>query len=212
MTRDRLIGMVFETDQSVFLLKNDQTMTKRSVETRGLLLATASAILKEGEEVLTLDAVVKRSGISKGGLIHHFPSKEALVEGIVDDLIRQFAIASQQTNAASEAEIPPGAKSYVEGSLDPACRRAAADLARGLIRLYGADFRKDTPFLDPWRKLFTSRLARFRQQGDLEGFAKHAVVTLAIECFVLIDVFNLVEFSEQETEAIKHELIHRLST
>lgn len=157
--------------------------------------------------VLTLDAVSKRSGISKGGLIHHFPTKEALVEGVVDELIRQFTVSASQTHGVPEGGALAHVQAYVEGSLEPSLRKASADTARGLIRLYGSDFRKHSPFLDPWRRLFAKRLDQYRQAGDMEGFAKAAVVTLTIESFVLIDVFHLYEFTEQELEHIKHQLI-----
>jgi len=186
-------------------------MTKRDLNTRDLLLSAACSILMEGEEVLTLDAVAKRSGISKGGLLHHFPSKDALIEGTVAELIRQFTLISDQIQRENPAEPGPlgEVKAYVNAGLEPTLRNSAADFARGLIRLYGSDFHKDTPFLDPWRKIFASRLSQLRQTGDLAEFAKAAVVTLVIESFVMIDVFRLVEFKDQEIDAIKRELLTR---
>ena len=184
-------------------------MTTKSSDTRDLLLQAALAILMDGEGVLTLDAVVKRSGISKGGLTHHFPTREALVEGVVDEIIKQFASAAAHLDPEKGKGGLKEAKAYVEGSLEPSMRGSAADMARGLIRLYGSDFRKDTPFLDPWRRLFASRLDRFRKANDLDGFARAAIVTLAVECFVLIDVFGLYEFTDQEMDAIKRELLVR---
>ena len=188
-------------------------MTKRDIDTRDLLLSAACSILTEGQEVLTLDAVAKRSGISKGGLLHHFRSKDALIEGTVAELIQRFTLISDQIQRENPAE--PGllgeAKAYINASLEPTMRNSTADFARGLIRLYGSDFHKDTPFLDPWRKIFASRLSQLRQIGDLDTFAKAAVVTLVIESFVMIDVFKLIEFSDQELAAIKRELLSRFS-
>lgn len=181
-------------------------MTTKSADTRDLLLQSALRILMDGEGVLTLDAVVKRSGISKGGLLHHFPTREALVEGVVGTIINQFTSLAGQASNSAEVGTPEETKAYVEASLDPVMREASANMARGLVRLYGSDFRKDTPFLDPWRKLFASRLDQFREKGDLDGFAKAAIVTLAVENFILIDVFKLFEFTDPELEAIKREL------
>jgi AcrR family transcriptional regulator len=184
-------------------------MTKRDIDTRDLLLAAACSILQEGEEVLTLDAVARRSGISKGGLLHYFPSKDALIEGTVAELIRRFTLVSERIQMASPAETGSTGEvmAYVNASLEPTLRNSTADFARGLIRLYGSDFHKDTPFLDPWRKLFASRLAQVRQTGDLDAFAKAAVVTLVIESFVMIDVFKLIAFDDHEIAAIKRELL-----
>ncbi|MEN9308893.1 MAG: hypothetical protein RL173_2825, partial [Fibrobacterota bacterium] len=47
-----------------------------------ILQATATLVLAEGPSALTLEAAAKASGISKGGLLYHFPSKEALILGL----------------------------------------------------------------------------------------------------------------------------------
>jgi len=184
-------------------------MTPKSADTRHLLLATARSILLEGEGTLTLDAVARRSGVSKGGLIHHFPNREALVEAIVDDLIQQFNCATGPLQGPGADGSMADARAYVDASLEPAARNASADMARGLIRLFGTDFRANTPFLDPWRKFFARRLEGYRQSGDLDGFARAAVVTLTIESFIMLDVFQLFAFSEPEIAAIKQELLSR---
>ncbi|MDR3669258.1 MAG: TetR/AcrR family transcriptional regulator [Holophaga sp.] len=211
-TKDRLDGIFLKDRLDGLMLGwNDVAMTKRDINTRDLLLSAACAILMEGQEVLTLDAVAKRSGISKGGLLHHFPSKDALVEGTVAELIRQFTLLSDRIQMESPSEAGPlgELKAYINAGLEPKLRNSTADFAQGLIRLYGSDYHKETPFLDPWRKLFSKRLSQIRQTGDLDEFAKAAVVTLVIESFVMIDVFKLIEFSDQEIAAIKRELLTR---
>jgi AcrR family transcriptional regulator len=46
-----------------------------------ILDATEAVIGREGVAGLTLDAVAAECDVSKGGLLHHFPSKDALVRG-----------------------------------------------------------------------------------------------------------------------------------
>ncbi len=41
-------------------------------------------LLEQGERAATLDAVATAAGVSKGGLLYHFPSKAALVEGLCE--------------------------------------------------------------------------------------------------------------------------------
>jgi AcrR family transcriptional regulator len=43
-------------------------------------------VCEDGERVATLDAVAARAGVSKGGLLYHFGSKAALVEGLCERL------------------------------------------------------------------------------------------------------------------------------
>jgi AcrR family transcriptional regulator len=48
-----------------------------------LLDAAERVVVEAGATHLTLDAVAKSAGVSKGGLLYHFPSKEALLEGML---------------------------------------------------------------------------------------------------------------------------------
>jgi len=44
----------------------------------------------EGARHLTIDAVTVRTGLSKGGVLYHFPSKSALLEGLIARAIHQI--------------------------------------------------------------------------------------------------------------------------
>jgi len=185
-------------------------MHQKSADTRDLLVTAALSILMEGKEVLTLDGVARKAGVSRGGLFHHFPTREVLVEAVVDALVKRLDMISGEAPRHEEIGSPREARAYIEECLDPVMREAAADVARGVIRLCGSEIRQDAPFLNPWRRQFSSRLDRFREAGDLEGFAWAAVMVLAVESFTLVDVFNLYAFSDQEIEAIKGELLARM--
>ncbi|MCD0167012.1 TetR/AcrR family transcriptional regulator, partial [Deinococcus sp. 12RED42] len=47
--------------------------------TRAALLAAASTVLREQGASLSLDAVARAAGVSKGGLLHHYPTRDALL-------------------------------------------------------------------------------------------------------------------------------------
>lgn len=49
-----------------------------------LLDAAAAVIRRDGAQALTLDAVAAEAGVSKGGVLYHFGSKRALIEGMLD--------------------------------------------------------------------------------------------------------------------------------
>lgn len=57
----------------------------RPPHARDKVLDAYSALLyAEGERAATMDAVAARAGVSKGGLLYHFPSKEALGEAVLE--------------------------------------------------------------------------------------------------------------------------------
>lgn len=66
---------------------------------RELLLQTAAEIvIHSGVSAMTLEAVAKKANVSKGGLLYHFPSKDALIEAMSQRLEQEF-------ETAIEAEI-----------------------------------------------------------------------------------------------------------
>jgi AcrR family transcriptional regulator len=69
------------------------------------LLDAAEAIVSEaGAAHLTLDAVAARAGVSKGGLIYHFPSKEALLGALAG----RCACKAKAAREAALAGLPEG--------------------------------------------------------------------------------------------------------
>ncbi len=58
---------------------------------RGLVLDAADALVSEvGANHVSLDAVAARAGISKGGLLYLFPSKVALLQGMLERYVERL--------------------------------------------------------------------------------------------------------------------------
>jgi AcrR family transcriptional regulator len=47
-------------------------------------------IRRDGAQKLTLDAVAAEAGVSKGGILYHFATKRALVDGLIERWIDDF--------------------------------------------------------------------------------------------------------------------------
>lgn len=62
-----------------------------------ILRAAAQVINNTGVLALTLEAVAKEAKISKGGLLYHFPSKDALLQGMNDYLLQGFIAEVENT-------------------------------------------------------------------------------------------------------------------
>lgn len=61
-----------------------------------VLDAFEALVIDEGERSATLEATARAAGVSKGGLLYHFGSKEALVTGLIE---RMNALAAADTEA-----------------------------------------------------------------------------------------------------------------
>jgi AcrR family transcriptional regulator len=62
-------------------------------------------LIEHGERETTLDAVARAAGVSKGGLIYHFGSREALIEGLLGRLERLADEDLMLMNTASEGPV-----------------------------------------------------------------------------------------------------------
>lgn len=73
---------------------------------REAILDAAEALIREsGVNRMTLDAVAARAGLSKGGLLYNFPSKDALLRGMIERFVETLNAPSEGSAAARIAEI-----------------------------------------------------------------------------------------------------------
>ena len=62
----------------------------QSVRIPQIVEAAVEIIAEKGIKETTLDAVAKKAGLSKGGLIHYFPTKKALIETVVKEFFERI--------------------------------------------------------------------------------------------------------------------------
>ena len=77
-----------------------------------ILDAYAELLAVEGERYATLDAVAAKAGVSKGGLLYHFPSKDRLAAAVCERLV---ALAADDVQAMRTAPEGP-ARYYIRTS------------------------------------------------------------------------------------------------
>ena len=95
--------------------------SQSAIETRDRLLQAAIAVIQtQGVERLTLDAVAKEAQVSKGGLLYHFASKEALVVGSIQYLLDDFDAAISAELDRDNAPDSPGRwlRAYVKATFN----------------------------------------------------------------------------------------------
>ena len=98
--------------------QRDGTATKRRI-----LDASGRVVLRDGVGHLTLEAAAAEAGLSKGGVLYHFPTRDALVAAMVTRIIEQFDedIASYLPGPGTpDADLPGAyARAYVRATLEP---------------------------------------------------------------------------------------------
>jgi AcrR family transcriptional regulator len=113
-----------------------------------ILDAYADRLAVEGERYATLDAVAAKAGVSKGGLLYHFPSKDRLAAALCERLV---ALAADDVQVMRTAPEGP-ARYYIRSShyagtpLDRALvavsrlQQAGDERARTVIESVSADW------------------------------------------------------------------------
>jgi AcrR family transcriptional regulator len=76
--------------------------TPRTNSRERILAAAAEVARETGPGSVSLDAVAQRAGVSKGGLLYNFPSKAALMKGLVASYVDAFERDLEQAVAAGE--------------------------------------------------------------------------------------------------------------
>lgn len=156
---------------------------------RSQLLAVVREILvAEGAQAVTLDAVSKRAGVSKGGLQYHFRSKQALLNALCDQLFGEFEKRFEDALSA-EADTPGRhARAYIRTCFDDGneCNQVETQRAIALLALNLPECR------ERWNTMMQTALAA--DGSDLGAANLLLVCRLAADGFwfaQMLDVYDL---------------------
>ncbi|WP_037078253.1 TetR/AcrR family transcriptional regulator [Rhizobium sp. CCGE 510] len=73
------------------MIDSPRNRKKQPEVVRQALLDCATKLaLEQGLAAVSLQAVASAAGVTKGGLFHHFPNKQALVEAVFDGMMESF--------------------------------------------------------------------------------------------------------------------------
>jgi AcrR family transcriptional regulator len=126
-----------------------------------ILDAAAELVSEIGSGRLTLDAVAERAGLSKGGLLYNFPTKDALLQGMIQRLVDEVAAERE----ALRAEAEPGRN--LEARL---CTAALLKLRQGKTKEVAngmlAASAENPRLLDPVREVIQATLDNLKATSD----------------------------------------------
>ena len=108
-----------------------------------ILNAAEERLLAGGPGGLVLDAIAADAGVSKGGLLYHFESKEALVAGLCDRMLAGFDRALADLREADPEPAGAAARAYLASTVTPEGKPAdnSAQLMAGILATLGRDSR-----------------------------------------------------------------------
>ncbi|SFN04735.1 DNA-binding transcriptional regulator, AcrR family [Actinomadura madurae] len=120
---------------------------------QALLDAAESVLSEQGTQALTLIAVAERAGVSKGGLLYHFPTKEALVRAMVARVIEEFDdLIASYIDSYGEGATGAYTRAYVEATFEILTGEARAYRRWSAITAAAADPEQAEPLNEAMRR------------------------------------------------------------
>ena len=103
----------------------DTRKENASAGTRAQILAAAAELAREkGAAHISIEAIAQRAGLSKGGLLYHFPRKDALIQALVELHMAEVEAELASVEATSgRRRTNAVARALVEMHRDKACRQ-----------------------------------------------------------------------------------------
>jgi AcrR family transcriptional regulator len=166
-----------------------------------ILDAASRVILEKGGEALTLDAVAEQAGISKGGLLYHYPSKKKLIEAMVMRLIAEVDQRLAQELANNGGNY---VTAYVRASFG-----ASAESIRISSALIAA-VTNDRDLMKPLQARF------YRMQEEISAATSSpeqgTIIRLAMDGLWMSDLFGFAPPAPELREKALHYLLAIIAT
>lgn len=163
-----------------------------------LLQAAATIVDEQGSEYLTLDAVAKKAGVSKGGLLYHFENKFALIQGLVDHADELYRHNVNEHVQTDETEQGKWARAFIEATR--AHRDENGTITSGMLAAQGINSHLLSPLQDTYQE--------WQHNIENDGLDKvdATIIRLAVDGLWLSEIFGLDAIDESMREKVLNRL------
>lgn len=188
------------------LYRLDGNVKPEAIELVAERISTKQRIVDAAAEIahvtgpgnLSLDAVAAKAGVSKGGLLYHFPSKAKLLEAVVEMFIESFDGELAKREREKRGQRNSLTEAYLDlAVLDHDCNRPPPS---GLL----AALAENPDFLAPARRHERELLDRMKQNAADPVVA--LIVFLAVHGVRSMSMLNLAVVSNEELDEVAQKL------
>ncbi len=161
-----------------------------------IIRAAEDLVIRDGVSKLTIEAAANEAGLSKGGVLYHFPSRDALVSAMLARFVESFDEDLEHHGALGDQ---PGdfTRAYVVATLEPTDEPDEPDVPdepddvrdRSLSGALLAGMASDPRLLAPLRERFDHWQARIERDGLDPAIA--TLLRLAADGIWLSDLFGV---------------------
>ncbi|APH66915.1 TetR/AcrR family transcriptional regulator [Bacillus sp. LR_5] len=174
------------------------SISKHSDKKKNILTAASEIVQEEGVVSLTLDAVAQRAEVSKGGLLYHFPSKQALVKGMVEYWTSKYFEYINSLVNSDNKKVGKWSRAYVKSSF--------SDLENNNLNsaLMAATF-FNPDILDDFKRKYDILLTKLLNDGV--DPLKITIARLSIDGLWFSEIFGISPLNDELKSQVFDELI-----
>lgn len=170
----------------------------RTSKKQYLLECAASIVNEQGADYLTLDAVAKKAGVSKGGLLYHFKSKDGLIQELVNYANELYKYnVNQHINQDQEIK-GQWLNAFIEATREH--RTENAPITSGMLAAQGSN----RNLLVPLRESYQDWQQHIEQDGLDKADA--TIIRLAVDGLWLSEIFGISVIDEDMREEVLNRL------
>lgn len=180
--------------------------TEKAQATRDEILKAAErVVMREGVASMTIAAVAKEAGLSKGGVLYHYASKEALIQGMLERLIALFE-GDVERYADGDRSKAPGrwTRAYVRATLEPTGEAASSQVETVSAAIIAA-VSIDPSLLEPLEERFRTWQASI--EADDVDPVSGTIARLAADGLWLTELFDFYPPQGALREAVVAEIV-----
>lgn len=159
-----------------------------------ILESAASIINEQGADYLTLDAVAKKAGVSKGGLLYHFKSKEGLIQELVNYANNLYQEKVNKYVNSDSDESGQWLNAFIEVTREH--RTENAPITSGMLAAQGSN----KLLLSPLRESYQDWQNHIESDGLDEVDA--TIIRLAVDGLWLSEIFGISAIDEKMREQV----------
>ena len=175
-------------------------MTRTDGSLRDRLLDAAEAVVaRQGIANLTFDAVAAEAGMSKGGLLHYFRTKDRLIEALVTRAAENWRACWM--GSYENAPEGPGrmTRAVLKHCLSDA-RTWTEQLRRSSYAVFAA-LAQDPSLIEPMRTVYSELHRRIAEDGLPPGVGE--AVVIALDGLWLYWVLGLIPVDQELTSRLR---------
>ncbi|WP_431937651.1 TetR/AcrR family transcriptional regulator [Nocardia grenadensis] len=184
--------------------RSDQGLTRDKERTRLAVLEAAERMFAERGGRVSLSGIAAAAGVTKGGLMHHFPNRDALLAGVTEHLIAKVWAEIHECIDLSENRPGKFTRGYVRALTSGSESVARAFSPTGLVVTLGT--------VSGLEQLFAEDARRLDEAFDADGLAPGTTSVIRFAAEGLATAVNSPYLAADRLESARAQLLAMTET